>query len=347
MVKKISIRIVGLIAIVITLNFVYNLTLFRPQLFEMCEQVVQMKDRQKGTDIFYFAESSNFNILLTDKYRQTISEMTNFFFPKLTITSVDKPAAHAGVFKQWLNHLDLTKHKPKAIVMTMNLRSFDAGWINSNLESAMQESIALLRPYPNLLNRFLLSLNAFDDKTTKQREKIMLDDWKYTQLQFPYPVKYKTVREWDDAIAAGQCLAPGAVWEEKNIQLSCHYVKGYAFNLNENNPRIKDFDFIADWCHKNNINLYMNLLAENMHFADSLVGKELVFLMRNNRDYLVKRYTKNNCVVVDNLEAVNWKDFSELEWTTEHYNYKGRMIIAKNLAEKLKIQFNNYYKKAY
>ena len=131
------------------------------------------------------------------------------------------------------------------------------------------------------------------------------------------------------------------------IILACHYIKGYAFNLDENNPRIKDFDEISDWCEKQHIPLYLNLMAENVQYADSLVGKELVFLMRENRNYLVKRYNKNNCKVIDNLELVNGKNFIDQTWTTEHYDYLGRMLVARNLADTLKSQFKNSYKKAY
>lgn len=347
MLKKIIIRILGLVAIVALLDLVYNFTFYRKDLNELCEQVVEMKDRQANTDIFYFAESSNFSAQPQDSIKKSISEITNLFFPQLKINAVNKPATHAGIYRHWLTQLDLTKSNPKAIVVTLNLRSFDAAWIHSRLETALQESITLLKPYPNIINRFLLSLNAFDDKTVQQREHLMLEEWKNTELIFPFPVKYKTVRQWDDAMAQGGFLKEDGAWDNEKITLACHYIKGYAFNINENNPRIKDFDFMAEWCNKHKIKLYLNLMAENIQYADSLVGKELVFLMKNNRDYLVNRYTKNNCVVVDNLELIAGKEFTDQTWTTEHYSYKGRMIIAKNLAEKLKEQFNNSYIKAY
>jgi hypothetical protein len=133
----------------------------------------------------------------------------------------------------------------------------------------------------------------------------------------------------------------------EKIQLACHFIKAYAFNLDESNARIKDFDAIKEWCSKNNVKLDLNLMAENTEYADSLVGKELVFLMRENRDYLVKRYNGRNCVVVDNLEAVRGKDFIDQNWTTEHYVLRGRMKIAKNLADSIRSQFNEYYKNAY
>lgn len=347
MAKKVIIRIIGLVALVALLNLTYNFTLFPKHIFDSCEQVVLMKQQQAETDIFYFGESSNSSTQGDDSIKQSISEITNFFFPKLKINAVAKPATHAGIYKHWIASLDASVKKPKALIVTLNMRSFDAAWRHSYLETPLQESIALLRPYPNLVNRFLLSLNAFDDKTVQQREKLMLDEWKNTQLEFPYPFKYKTVRQWDDAMAQGGFVKEDGSWDQEKITLACHYIKGYAFNINESNPRIKDFDEIVSWCEKHNIKLYFNLMAENVQYADSLVGKELVFLMKNNRDYLMNRYNKGNCVVVDNLEAVNGKEYTDQTWTTEHYSYKGRMIIARNLAEKLKVQFNNEYIKAY
>lgn len=336
-----------LIIIVIGLNFIYNFTLYKKDLNDKCEQIVEIKTKQETTDIFYFGESSNFNVRDNDSIKNTISEITSFFFPSLTLTGINKPATHAGIYKQWLKQINTNSKKPKAVIVTLNMRSFDAAWIHSRLETQLQESVVLVQPYPNIVNRFLLSLQAFDNKTEQQRELEMLKEWETAPIEFPFPFKYKTVREWDNAMAQGGFLKADGKWDTDKITLACHYIKGYAFNINEGNPRVKDFDEIADWCNKNNVNLYLNLMAENVEYADSLVGKELVFLMKQNRDYLVKRYNKNNCVVVDNLELVNGKEFTDQNWTTEHYGYKGRMIIAKNVAKALSKQFSNEYKNAY
>ena len=188
---------------------------------------------------------------------------------------------------------------------------------------------------------------GFADKTDQQREYDLFEEWKSSQLNFSFPVKYKNVADWNYAIAHGGFLNSDGTWNQQKIELACHYVKAYAFNIKDDNIRVKDFDEIALWCKQNNVNLYLNLMAENIHYADSLVGKELVFLMRQNRDFLVKRYNKNNCFVIDNLEMVSGKEFIDQNWTTEHYNYKGRMIIAKNVAKSLENQFLKEYKKVY
>lgn len=329
------------------LNFVYTHTLYKTDLKEKNSEALEIKINQEAKDVFYFAESSNFNTSNNDSIKNTISEITNFFFPSLKIMAINKAASHAGVFKYWLQQIDLNAKKPKAIIVTLNLRSFDAAWIHSRLETQLQEAIVLTKPYPNLVNRFLLSLQAFDNKTDQQREQDMLQDWKKTPLEFPFPFKYKTVAEWDYAMSQGSFKKADGSWDSDKIILACHYVKAYAFNIKADNPRIKDFDIVTEWCHQNQIPLYLNLLAENIEYADSLVGKELVFLMKKNRDFLVDRYNKNNCKVVDNLELVTGLEFTDQTWTTEHYGYRGRMVIARNLAESMKEQFTKEYKKAY
>jgi hypothetical protein len=273
--------------------------------------------------------------------------MTALFYPEVRITNINKYATHCGIYKHWTKLIKSRVGKPRALVITLNLRSFDAAWRHSRLETPLKESVILMQPFPNLANRFLLALQAFDNKTEQQREADMLNEWITTKLKFPFRFKYKTVREWDDGMAAGGHLKPNGDWDIEKITLACHYIKSYAFNIDDKNERVKDLDEIMDYCTKNKINLYLNLMAENTSYADSLVGKELVFLMKQNKDYLVSRYNKNNCVVVDNLEQVKGSDFIDQNWTTEHYGYKGRMRIAKNLAGALKQQFENKYKEAY
>ncbi|MDX2174173.1 MAG: hypothetical protein SFY56_13810 [Bacteroidota bacterium] len=348
MIKKISIRILGLLLVIVVLNYLYTYTLFKKDLKDKCPQALEIIQTQNSTDIYYFGESSNNTTLSTDSIKNSISEITNFFFPNLKITTIDTPAVHAFIYKRWLSQINTSKKLPKAIIVTLNLRSFNSTWINSSLETPLQESMVLLRPYPNIINRFALSLQVFDNKTEQEREKIMLTDWDTSKLIFPFNFKYRTVRQWDYStnFESFYKKADGNKDEEKTI-LACHYIKAYAFNLGDNNPRIKDFDEINNWCSKNKIKLYLNLLAENVGYADSLVGRELVYLIKQNRDYLFKRYSKDNCTVIDNLELVNGKEFIDQNWTTEHYSYKGRMIIAKNLAQGLKTQFGSYYKEAY
>lgn len=334
MIKKIGIKIFILTAVVILINYMYRWTILNADIRKIAPCAYQCLKLPKNIDYVYFGESSNFTADGDDSTKLSISDLVAFYSQKKIVT-IDTPAVHAGIYKYWINYLK--ENKPKGIIVTMNLRSFDATWINSNLETNLNRGIRILKGEPIIWHRFLLSLKNFEDNfTDAERDSCIQKEWRTKQLIFPYEFKYKNVREWDNAIANGSHLKEDGSWDMEKIALSAHYVKNFAFNIDSNNVRIKDFDEIVSWGHKHNVKVYFNLLSENVAQADTLVGKDLVFLMKKNRDYLVERYTKKGAEVIDNLESVGINDFLDKNWTTEHYNYKGRISIAKKVAEKIK-----------
>ncbi len=347
MLKQISIKVGLLLLMLVVLNGIYNLFFFEKDMAKVSNEILQARTTQTETDVYYFGESSNFNTQEDDSIKSSISEISSYFYPHLRFTSINRPAAHAGIFKYWLREIHPQNGRPKAVIITMNLRSFNAAWIRSKLEMQLQESLVFTYPFPNLFNRFLLSLQPIDNKTEQQREKLMKKDWRSQVLKFPFKFKHRTTDDWNFTMSNGGHLKPDGTYDTEKCVLACHYIKAYALNLDDKNPRIKDFDEIARYCEQNKIKLYYNLLAENVEYADSLVGKELVYLMKENRDFLMKRYNSENCTVVDNLELVPGLEFTDQTWTTEHYGYRGRMAIARNLANHLKKHFEKEYNKAY
>ncbi len=304
----------------------------------------QLKASVKENEVLYFAESSNASFAATDTVTKSISELTNDCFPGLRMKAIEKGALHAGVFKN-LIRLIPDQSNVKTVVVTMNLRSFDSNWIHAPLENYCLQLNILYNNYPPLYNKMRLVFKMYDYKEDWERLEDFKREMKKVELYAPFPLPHKTVSEWDGYIFHHPFLNEDGSWDNTKTALACTNVKIFAFNIDTlRNPRIKDFDEIVEICKKKNIRLYFNLLAENTQYADSLVGKELVGMMRINRDLLVERYTRKGVTVIDNLESVDGKDYIDQNWTSEHYNQKGRKSIARNLAGKLKKQFPEYYK---
>ena len=76
-----------------------------------------------------------------------------------------------------------------------------------------------------------------------------------------------------------------------------------------------------------------------MEEAQTLIGGSLTNLITANRDFIMERYhqPQNNVWVIDNLEKVSHADFTDRDFPTEHYNQNGRTIIAKAIAQQLKV----------
>lgn len=344
MVKKIAIRVLLLCLIILVSDMIYRVCFFTADFKNYSPQLFEIQNSSDSTDVYYFGESSNTSFVYEDSSYKSISALTAQHFPQLYFRNINKEATHAGIYLRWLEYLGKQNKLPKAVVVTMNLRSFNAAWVHSELENSLQEALVMGYPCLPVINRFLLALQAFSHKTMAESEQLTLKDWASEPLNLPDSGAFKSVKDWDAKMADGGYLNEDGTWNQKKIELACHYIKAYALNITPQNKRVQDFDNIQHWCAKNHVNLYLNLMAENVDYADSLVGKDLVFLMRRNRDFLVNRYNTGNCKVVDNLETVSGDLFIDQHWTTEHYKIKGRLRIANNLAKAISKDFETTVK---
>jgi len=323
---KIAKKLILLLLILLTLNWVYKQSEFIAFVDEHADQYLQV-DKIKNCDVIYISASSNFppeNIKETDPRK--ISQFISDYFPNIQFEAINKPASHAGVYKDLLQ-LFPENSEAKTFVITMNMRSFGPSWTNSDLETALNESSVFYNKRPALLNRLLISLNAYDNRSTDERNATVQDHWNNDVLPFPPPKN--TVNNWCAVEKWGD-------WKNLKRQLADQFIKQYGFVIDNNNPRVKDFDTICQLAKKRDYKLIFNILAENIETADSLVGKDLTTLMEQNVEWLVNRYSAKGFEVVNNLHALKASNFTDKDFPTEHYDEEGRKIIAKHIASSLK-----------
>ena len=331
--KKLGLKLVLLLAILLVLNFIYKYTLYENdiQAYSPIINLVRnvVKDKCK---IVYVGESSNITYREDDLDKRSISEFVGDYFPSEKIGSITKEASHAGIYYELLSNIPKNT-EVKTIIVTLNLRSFNANWVYSSLETPLQKSLVLIKNYPPLFNRAMLSFQGYEVRSAEECERLFKKKWAHDILKFQTPFIYKNVIEWDYAMAQQGYKDSTGVVNQSMTELACHYIKTYAFQIDTlTNPRIRDFDKIVILAKKRNWNLVLNLMAENVDKAKLLVGEDLLYLMRQNRDLLVKRYAKGNVMVVDNFDCVRDEDFIDQNWTTEHYSETGRKKIAANVA---------------
>ncbi len=330
--------------IIFCFNFIYTKLFFEKDLQKHSPIINHIrKVLEKKSEVIYLGESSNTTFREDDMDKRSISEMISDYYPRRKFGNINKEASHAGIYYTFLNAIP-ENSSVKTIIVTLNLRSFDASWIYSNLETALQKSLVLLENHPPLYNRLLLSFKGYDIKSDGEREVQFKKAWKESKLTFDHPFPYDNVADWDFAMAEKGILNEDGTKNTPATELACHYIKTYAFQIDTlKNPRIKDFDNIVALAKKRNWKLIFNLLAENVDRAQLLVGDELVALIKHNRDLLVNRYSKQGVIVVDNLTQIDNDEFVDQNWTTEHYSEYGRRLIAKNVASALKQIYPNDY----
>jgi len=345
--KFIILKILLIICLLFGMNVLYRLFFYESDLQKHSDIINLVYDVvENECNVIYIGESSNVTFRNNDLDKRSISGFIAAYFPDLRVGDITKAASHAGIYYVLLNNIP-PDSKIETVIVTFNLRSFNAEWIYSKLETALQKSIVMIKDYPPLWNRFMLSFKGYDIKTDAERSLQVHYEWRARTLRFPYPFPYTNVKEWDKAKANAGIMREDGSYNAELTSLACHYIKTYAFQIDTlTNPRIKDFDKIVALAKKRNWNLVFNLMAENIEMADSLVGKDLLFLMKQNRDLLVERYQRMGVTVVDNLSSVPDEEFIDRDWTTEHYAEQGRKIVAHNVAQSLKTFYPAHYQEA-
>jgi len=330
--------------LLVAMNWVYTKWFFEKDLLEHSD-IIELP-RQVVADscqVVYLGESSNNTYGYAESDHRKISAMVSAYFPKVRVGDMTKSASHAQTYYNMLKQVPKDA-SVETVIVTMNLRSFDAGWIYSRLETALRKQIVLLQDYPPLMNRFLLAFKAYPIRSEEEWDAIARKHWKKDPLDFPYDFEWNNTHQWDSAMAWGGWHGFDGQRDQQLTELACHYIKSYAFQIRDDNPRIKDFDAIVDLCRERGWHLIFNLMAENVDKANELVGKDLLFLMKQNRDYLMQRYdTQEDVTVVNNLDMVRDVNFIDQDWTTEHYYGEGRHIIAHQVAQALRQYYPNEY----
>ena len=342
--KKLLIRIGIVLALLVVLNWVYSKWFFEKDLrkhsdiVELSWQVVEDSCR-----IIYLGESSNNNYGEEEISHRKISDFTSDYFPKVKMGDLTKEASHAQTFYYMLKHIPASS-AVETVVVTMNLRSFGWLWINSRLETPLRKQLVLLEDRPPLLNRFLLAFKDYPIKTEDEWNELVFEHWRNDTFNIPsFP--WRTTVDWDYGMYSYGWYDFNGQRDWDLTALACHYIKTYAFQINDDNPRVKDFDAIVELCRERGWNLVFNLMAENVDKANEMVGKDLMLLMKNNHDYLLNRYGNlDGVTVVDNFDLVRDVNFIDQDWTTEHYYEEGRRIVAHHLAQTLRDYYPDSYK---
>lgn len=324
---KVMLKIILAILLLIGLGFWYEHSAANEAfVWEEAPQLFQV-EKAKHCDIVYTSASSNFSPRPLEESKLKISQFLNELIPKLQVEAFNIPASGAKEHFLLLKRIP-KKSSVKTIVASMNLRSFGADWRHSELETALNKSNVLYEDRPALVNRFLVSLNAYDNATEDERRLRMQAEWHEETL--PYDAPQNTVRNWCAVEKWGD-------WTNPKRGLADQYIKQYAFVVQEENPRVVQFDNMVKLCQERGWKLIFHILPENIETADSLVGKDLTELIYQNANWLEKRYSDKGVTIINNVDLLPETQFSDKDFPTEHYLEEGRRKIAQSISEKINL----------
>jgi hypothetical protein len=293
-----------------------------------------MDSLEKINSILYLGESSNFTASDSDSSKKSISDLISGFNQNYQIATICKGAIHASTYKLFVKRIN-SDSKINTVILTMNLRSFGINWIQSDLETNLSRANIIYSTYPPVFKKICLSFKIYDNQDVFKRKYEIKSHYKNDKIEL-INKPFKSIQDWDKDVYDKGILNKNGIKDQKQTEIACHFIKNYAFVLNENNPRVKDFDDIVSICKAKKIKLIIHLLPENIERANELCGADLSNIIKNNAYFLKRRYGKKS-YFIDNSSILSDTFFIDREWPTEHYIFRGRYNIAFSINEKLKL----------
>jgi len=176
--KKFLTRILMAAALLFVLNWIYTKWFFKKDVAEHSDILeLPWKVTEDSCRIVYLGESSNNTCGNEEFGREKISEYLAEYFPDVKTGDMTKEASHAQTYYYMLKNIP-KKSTVETVVVTMNLRSFDARWIYSDLETALRKQLVLMENYPPFMNRFLLALKAYPIKSKEELDSLTRQHWR-------------------------------------------------------------------------------------------------------------------------------------------------------------------------
>jgi hypothetical protein len=327
-IKNIATKAVLLILGLIALNFVYKATLWQSDLNNYSGVDKAIKTAQNA-DILYLGDCSDAYFGEGKENEKGIGQLLDSLLPTKNVASISESGFHAGMFAGILNNLP-EDNNIKTVIVTMNLRSFSDNVLYAFTANATQQRIAMLKDYPPLLNRFLLTF-----KPTKMYKGIEMEAQLITQQKkdkIPL-APYKSLYDWKTALKNGDYINFDESWTTEKKELALGHLNNYAFQINpKENPRIADFDKVTAIAQQKNIQLIFHLLPENTKSVDQLIGKDLTNIIDYNRKFLHKRYNSKKVIIIDNMDLLDGAEFIET-LPNSHFYYNGRKQIAQEIVK--------------
>jgi hypothetical protein len=323
---KLGLKFVLLVVVLVALNFLYSKTLYLKDLEENCTlmPLSELAAKEKA-DIVYIGESSDITYSKNDKDNSRISGFLGKNFPQYVTSSLSKSACHAGVYYDVLRNIP-DSSQVKIAVVTVNMRSFSSEWIYSELETALQKEQIFMKKVPPLIKRGLIAFKAYNHWSERERMELVVNGFKKQTFSLPYELPFRNAYDWDLNMSSKTSMP------QDSITIDCHYIKNFEYQLNADNPRIKDLDKIVKLCKQRNWKLVFNILPDNVEQIQRLVGNDLVTLMNQNAQYIINRYAPLGVIVVNNQTVLSDAEFIERKFPSEHYIQSGRERVAKNIA---------------
>ena len=303
--------------------------------YEILEKLVEHFDSYDfGPDILFLGDSTVLKASNYDEDKRSTAEMlANDFKGKASVLELSHRAYHMDVFFHLLRTFEITRFKPRLVIIPINMRSFSPQWyLRPNWQFSSE--IELLSSYCSG-NR--LRLYYRKQKSNKHYKKL--------SVEFPLS-NIRTIGEFE----ALRLNKPDSnvLQEIRKKELFIYF---YLYPIFETHPRLIQLRETIRLSKILGCKILYYITPVNIEAADRSVGKKFdghfsdnlntvkdVFMEEKGRvlntgEIEIHQYPDSSCYCVDYSRELGSDCFFHTESIDDHLNQKGRGFIAKSVGE--------------
>lgn len=319
MVKRFYIRLMILVVVVFFLQLLLGNF---PVQFDAYPNL----QRYLGSDpveVLYIGDCINYSVSKYDKNRKPMTWMLEQMRPGLKMGAIAHGAYHTGIFASFCRYIVGSKHRPRVVIIPINLRSFSPQWdMMPHYQFEIETMILEGGIRKRLLVAFYKPLRAFGYNFFK----VSREEYQATPVYFGRKVA-GTVGDFNKR--------EGAMYSEENIRRKVLFF--YMFALTREHRKLKSLEEIVDLLVKKGVRPVFYITPIDYQGMERYYPGVFSQQLRENVE-VIKEVLRGRDIEVLDLSMALGSDcfiWSEKGYPNEQLNEKGRRFIAEKLSREL------------
>lgn len=277
---------------------------------------------EKGVDVIYFGDSVIRTAAAEDDDKSSIVEMLQKIDPRYKIADLSHGAYHPAIYASYIDYIVRSPHKPKALVIPVNLESFAP---NFDMQPGYQfeEETFLLTSHVPYLNSFYRPLAIFG---AVKANTITWEEYVHTPV-YNEDIQVGIVKDYIDA----QKIASITPEHVKDV-----FVLKYMYNLKADHRKLEALRYAIDIAQGAGIAVYVYITPIDHEGGEKYVGKHFSSHITQNAALVCAVAQLKKVLCLDLSLQLPDKDFNPSTlpvpaFPDEHLKKAGRWIVAEEV----------------
>lgn len=272
-------------------------------------------------DIIYFGDSVVFWSPPEEGGNTIIGDLLQDLMPNLKIETIYHAAYHMDIYLKFCEYIINDEHRPKIIILPINIRSFSPQWdMNPGFQFEKEKIFLSHRNY--LFRSFYKPLSIFKMFSPEVTQR----DYENTPV-FEGDILIGRVKDFSNP--------EYNIWSEEKMKGIIKF--SYLYPLSVEHRKIKSMLMIARLLKKNNIEAVFYIVPVDYQSAEEYLGRRFYEEIAKKTTLIKSVLAKEGIDVLDLSFKIEkglfyWKDY---KYINEHLVREGKKFVAEQLYQKI------------